>query len=191
MPIWTSNHPTVATSVVRGASGSIGCCRRPLRAPAPTCAVDYRVREDPDQRFTADLRVTNTIDQPQRHWTLTFTFPGDQTITQSGSGVWEQRGREVVIRPPAGEDLAPEASASIRLTGRHQGDNRLPVTFHLNGSTCEVQLTAVPASANIPDREPEPVVDRPGGKERGGKSGPDRSGGKGPKKDDDDGDDDD
>ncbi|MGW0435405.1 protein kinase domain-containing protein [Micromonospora sp. NPDC003197] len=114
------------------------------QASTSTCQVEYALRQDSGSGFDADLTVTNTGVEAVRDWSLTFSFPGNQAITKGDSGRWEQRGRQVVIRPTAGQfELAPGDSTALGLTGEYAGGNPLPVEFRLGDTTCGVQVLGV------------------------------------------------
>ncbi|MGD0607248.1 MAG: cellulose binding domain-containing protein, partial [Streptosporangiaceae bacterium] len=60
------------------------------------CEVTYT----PDQwqgGFTADITITNTGSSVINGWTLKFTFPGNQMITNAWNGVESQSGENVTI----------------------------------------------------------------------------------------------
>lgn len=114
-----------------------------VQQPAP-CQVRYALREDSGSDFAAGVTVTNTGGQPVEAWRLTFRFPGDQTVTRGESARWEQTGRDVVVRPAdQAIRLAPGASAGLALAGSYREGNPLPVTFQLDGKTCEAEVSGV------------------------------------------------
>lgn len=118
-----------------------------MALPEPTpCAVDYVLRRDTGKDFTADLTLTNTGGRELRDWTMSFTFPGRQTVTKAQPAV-HQQGRTVLLQPPATDAaLAPGASKKVSLTGSYTGANPLPVEFKLGDSTCGVQVAGVAGS---------------------------------------------
>ncbi|MFD2765539.1 serine/threonine-protein kinase [Micromonospora eburnea] len=119
--------------------------RMVLSQPAP-CAVDYVLRRDSGKDFTADLTLTNTGGRELRDWTMSFTFPGRQTVTTAQPAV-RQQGRTVLLHVPATDAvLAPGASKKIALTGSYTGGNPLPVEFKIGDSRCGVQVSGVAGS---------------------------------------------
>ncbi|MFG1952254.1 protein kinase [Micromonospora sp. NPDC048830] len=142
---------TAAMWGVTSRSPASGGVDRPVEArmglpqPAP-CAVDYALRRDSGKDFTAELTLTNTGDRDLRDWTMSFTFPGRQTVTKADPAV-RQQGRTVEVRPAAQPGaLAPGASQKVALTGTYTGPNPLPVEFRLGGATCGVQVSGVAGS---------------------------------------------
>nr|WP_281292089.1 serine/threonine-protein kinase [Micromonospora olivasterospora] len=151
---------TAAMWGVTSRSPASGGVERPVEAriglpePAP-CAVDYALRRDSGKDFTAELTLTNTGDRELRDWTMSFTFPGRQTVTKADPAV-RQQGRTVEVRPAAQPGaLAPGASQKVALTGTYTGANPLPVEFRLGGATCGVQVSGVAGS--MPTTAPPPA----------------------------------
>ncbi|MEU5947036.1 serine/threonine-protein kinase [Micromonospora sp. NPDC047465] len=114
--------------------------------PAP-CRVAYTLRKDSGKDFAAELTLTNTGQQELRGWRMSFTFPGQQTVTKSVPVPVRQQGRTVLVEPAPERALAPGASEKFTLTGRHTGTNPLPVEFRLGDETCGVQVSGVAGSA--------------------------------------------
>ncbi|MER7269671.1 serine/threonine-protein kinase [Micromonospora carbonacea] len=136
------------------ASGGID---RPIEARMgltgpPPCAVDYALRKDSGKDFTAELTLTNTSERELRDWTMSFAFPGQQTVTKTDPAV-RQQGRTVEVRPAAGQPaLAPGAARKVALTGRYTGTNPLPLEFRLGDAECRVRVSGV--AGTVPTVKP-------------------------------------
>ncbi|MFF3851820.1 protein kinase [Micromonospora sp. NPDC002575] len=136
------------------ASGGID---RPIEARMgltgpPPCAVDYALRKDSGKDFTAELTLTNTSERELRDWTMSFAFPGQQTVTKTDPAV-RQQGRTVEVRPAAGQPaLAPGAARKVALTGRYTGANPLPLEFRLGDAECRVRVSGV--AGTVPTAKP-------------------------------------
>ncbi|MEV5818006.1 serine/threonine-protein kinase [Micromonospora haikouensis] len=136
------------------ASGGID---RPIEARMgltgpPPCAVDYALRKDSGKDFTAELTLTNTSERELRDWTMSFAFPGQQTVTKTDPAV-RQQGRTVEVRPAAGQPaLAPGAARKVALTGRYTGTNPLPLEFRLGDAECRVRVSGV--AGTVPTTKP-------------------------------------
>lgn len=77
---------------------------------------------------------------------MSFTFPGQQTVTKADPAV-RQQGRTVEVRPAATQAaLAPGAARKVALAGRYTGTNPLPVEFRLGDAACRVQVSGVAGS---------------------------------------------
>ncbi|MGR6322280.1 serine/threonine-protein kinase [Micromonospora soli] len=129
------------------ASGGVEPTEARIALPQPiSCAVDYVLRRDSGKDFTAELTLTNTGDRELRDWTMSFAFPGRQTVTTTEPTVLQQ-GRNVQLLAPAADPaLAPGASRKVSLTGRYTGVNPLPVEFKVGDSTCGVQVSGLAGS---------------------------------------------
>ncbi|WP_326553126.1 glycoside hydrolase family 48 protein [Micromonospora sp. NBC_01813] len=102
---------------------------------ATACNVVYATN-DWNNGFTANVTIENLGD-PLTGWTLRFTFPGSQRVTQGWSANWTQSGN-VVTATNAGwnGNLATGQSTSIGFNGSHTGSNPRPTSFSINGVTC-------------------------------------------------------
>ncbi|MEU4479644.1 serine/threonine-protein kinase [Micromonospora sp. NPDC023966] len=171
------------------ASGGVEPTEARMGAPEPIpCAVDYVLRRDSGKDFTADLTLTNTGTRELRDWTMSFTFPGRQTVSAAQPAV-RQQGKTVLLQAPATDAaLAPGASKKVSLTGSYTGGNPLPVEFKVGESTCGVQVSGVAGSvpttappttrppAKPPAKAPAKPAAKSGGGQTSGKSKPDNSG---------------
>jgi hypothetical protein len=104
--------------------------------PTSGCRVTYATT-DWNTGFTGTVTITNTGATTIDGWTLAFTFPGGQRITQSWSATVTQSGAAVTATNLSyNGTLAPGASTSFGFTGSHPGNNPRPATFTLNGAAC-------------------------------------------------------
>ncbi|MFC4019670.1 protein kinase [Micromonospora sp. GCM10011542] len=114
---------------------------------AAPCEVAYALRADSGKDFAAELSLTNTGDRELRDWTMSFTFPGQQTVTRAEPAPVRQEGRTVLVRPAADRaTLAPGATQKLTLSGKYTGANQLPVEFRLGDATCGVRVSGVAGS---------------------------------------------
>jgi endoglucanase len=122
----TASAPVTLTTSPGGGSGD-GACR-----------VAYTVQNDWGAGFTAQLTVTNLGGAAVNGWTLAFTFPGTQQISQGWNATWSQTGRNVTaINVDHNRTLAAGGSASIGFNGTYSGTNSAaPTGFTLNGAAC-------------------------------------------------------
>lgn len=89
--------------------------------------------------FTANLTVTNTGSTTLTGWTLRWTFPSGQQVTQAWSSDVTQSGSQVTAtNAPWNGQLAPGASVQIGFNGSHSGTNTAPASFTLDGAACSV-----------------------------------------------------
>jgi cell division septation protein DedD len=108
----------------------------PTPVPGGACKVSYGVNQW-SGGFTANLTITNTGSTALNGWTLAFTFPGNQQITQIWSGVLSQQGNKVSITNASyNGSVAAGASVNLGFNGSWSGSNPSPTSFTLNGATC-------------------------------------------------------
>ena len=103
-----------------------------------TCKVSYSVNQWPGG-FTANLTITNTSSSTLNGWTLKFTFPGNQQVTQGWTGVFAQSGANVTVTNASyNATIAAGSSVNPGFNGSWSGSNPSPTGFTLNGSACSL-----------------------------------------------------
>jgi lysophospholipase L1-like esterase len=137
-----------------------------LAAPASAaagCRVAYAVTSQWQGGFGASVAVTNLGD-PLTGWTLGFSFPSGQTVTQLWNGVVSQSGAAVTVRN-AGYNgaLATGASTSFGFNGSWTGANAVPGAFTLNGVACTGGVTTPPPTTPGPTDPPPATTPPPAG----------------------------
>lgn len=121
----------------------------PTNTPTPTptpvkggnCSVHYAIANQWPGGFGVSFTITNTGSTAINGWTLQFSFPNGQTITQLWNGSYTQSGSLVTITNlsyngsiPAGASLSSEPG----FNGSWNGSNNSPTAFTLNGQSCSV-----------------------------------------------------
>lgn len=119
----------------------------PTSTPSPTpvsgssCQVTYTVTNQWPGGFSANLTITNTGSTTINGWSLQFSFPNGQQVTQLWNGNFTQSGNNVTITNlsyngsiPAGTVL----SSPPGFNGSWSGSNPNPTAFTLNGVACSV-----------------------------------------------------
>jgi len=102
---------------------------------APACDVDYTTN-DWGTGFTANITIRNLGD-PINGWTLRFTFPGNQRITQGWSANWTQSGNQVTATNMSWNgNLGTNQSTNIGFNASYSGTNEKPTSFSINGVRC-------------------------------------------------------
>ena len=126
----------------------------PIRTPTPTptptstpvsgngaCSVHYAVTNQWSGGFGATITITNTSSTAINGWSLKFSFPNGQTITQLWNGSYTQSGSAVTITNVAYNGSIPAGatlSSAPGFNGSSSGSNGSPTAFTLNGTTCAV-----------------------------------------------------
>src|ERR1700755_246270 len=104
--------------------------------------------------FTANINITNAGD-PLTSWTLRFTLPSGQTLTQGWSANWTSSGTAVTgTNLSYNGTLDTAASTGVAFTARWSGRYGSPPAFTLTGVACNGSPT------NPPTTTP-PVTSRP------------------------------
>ena len=86
------------------------------------------------------MTVTNTGTQPFGGWTVSWTFPGDQKITNLWSAFYTQTGEMVAAHDPfdTNATIPSGTSASFGMQGTWSSSNAVPTSFMMtanNGQT--------------------------------------------------------
>ncbi|MEV4427474.1 glycoside hydrolase family 48 protein [Streptomyces sp. NPDC053792] len=106
------------------------------QAAAVQCSVDYKTN-DWGSGFTAELTLTNRAAEPLNGWTLTYSYAGDQKLTNGWSGVWSQSGKNVTVTNASWNGtLAAGAATTTGAQFTYSGTNAAPTGFAVNGTTC-------------------------------------------------------
>jgi hypothetical protein len=116
-----------------------------VSAPAPdalaaaatsTCTVAYSIGNSWGGGFQGGVTITNN-GPAISSWTLAFTFPDNQQITNGWSGTFSQNGQVVqVASQNYNGALATGASATIGFVATVGADNNVPTYFTVNGLAC-------------------------------------------------------
>jgi len=87
--------------------------------------------------FTANVTIRNTSTSPVDGWTLRWTFPSGQQVTQAWSSTVSQSGSTVTAtNAPWNNQIPAGGSVQIGFNGSHGGTNTSPSAFTFNGATC-------------------------------------------------------
>jgi len=101
-----------------------------------TCQVSY-VKNEWAGGFTANLTVTDTGTAAINGWTLTFSFPGDQKVTNAWNATVVQSGKAVsATNLSYNAAIAPGGNVQFGFQGTWTSDDTAPTAFALNGSAC-------------------------------------------------------
>ncbi|NUP50242.1 MAG: hypothetical protein HOW97_23480 [Catenulispora sp.] len=126
-------YETGMTNPVYTAAANLGIIQ-----PTPaSCHVAYAPSNWPGG-FTANITITNSGTAAINGWTLGFTFPGDQKVTNGWNATVVQSGTSVSASNLAyNATIAPGASQSLGFQGTWSANDAAPTTFALNGVLCD------------------------------------------------------
>jgi len=148
----------IAASVSLLATGAgAGAATTAQQAAAATspCTVAYSVTNSWPGGFQAGITITNN-GAPTTSWTLAFTFPNDQQVSDGWDGTFTQNGQNLTVTSESWNgSLATGGSTTIGFTGTVGATNSVPTYFTVNGYACNgaaqvpsVQITAPAAGAS-------------------------------------------
>ena len=105
--------------------------------PASTCHVTYTKASEWTGGFVANVTIGDTGTTPVNGWKLTFTFPGDQKITNAWNATISQSGASVTATNASYDAaISPGGSVSIGFQGTWTSNDTSPASFSLNGTAC-------------------------------------------------------
>ncbi len=136
----TASGTSSVTVTVTDTTGAKGTASFTWTISGTTAALACHVIYTPNQwqgGFTANVQINNTGSSTINNWTLTFTFPGDQKITNAWNGVESQTGENVTISNQSyNATIAPGGNAQLGFQGTWTNSDASPTTFAINGTTC-------------------------------------------------------
>ena len=101
------------------------------------CHVTYTKSSEWQGGFTASVTIANTGTAPINGWTLAFTFPGDQKITNAWNTALTQTGASVSAASLSyNSTIAPGGSQTFGFQGTWSASDVSPTSFSVNGSAC-------------------------------------------------------
>jgi cellulase/cellobiase CelA1 len=105
------------------------------------CAVSYAIQNDWGSGATVNVTIANNGSSAINGWTLTWTFPGNQQITQLWSGSYTQSGASVSVTNLSYNGTIPASGGTVGFGFNlsYSGTNAKPTGFSLNGTACQVQ----------------------------------------------------
>jgi hypothetical protein len=107
--------------------------------PAQACHVGYTVTSQWNNGFGTAVTIQNTGSAPVNGWNLTWTWPGNQKITQSWNSTYSQSGANAKVTN-ASYNAAIASGATLTGIGfnaSYSGSNTAPSAFYLNGTLCK------------------------------------------------------
>lgn len=139
-----SVSPTPTRSPSPTPSRSPSTSPTPTRSPSPSpttgggsCSVDYTTQSEWPGGFVANVTITNRGTSAIDGWTLTFTFGGDQRITNGWNATHSQNGAQVTLTNMSYNAMIPAGgTTSAGFQGTWNSSDAPPTSFALNGVSC-------------------------------------------------------
>jgi cellulase/cellobiase CelA1 len=109
----------------------------PTTPPPGACHVTYTKTSEWAGGFVANVTIADTGSAPVNGWQLTFTFPGDQHITNAWSATVSQNGSNVTaVNASYDGAISPGGNVSFGFQGTWATNDTSPASFSLNGTAC-------------------------------------------------------
>jgi len=131
---------------------------------AAGCRVTYATSSQWPGGFSADVSITNLGD-PINGWSLVWTFPSGQQVTQAwNANVASSGARVTATNVDYNGAIATNATVSFGFNGSWSGANTPPTSYALNGVTCTGAVGGTtPPPTTAPPTTPPPTTPPPAG----------------------------
>jgi cellulase/cellobiase CelA1 len=87
--------------------------------------------------FQASVTIANNGSTAINGWTIKWTFPGDQKISQLWNASYTQSGEQVTATGLSyNATIAPGSSVNFGFTGTYTSNDSSPTAFTVNGAGC-------------------------------------------------------
>jgi endoglucanase len=124
-----------ASAMAVGLLGLAAVGTPPAGAQTGSCSAAYSVTSDWGSGFTAAITVTDSGSSAITGWTLTYTYTGNQTLTDGWSGNWSQSGETITVTNASWNgSLSAGASSSIGANFSYSGTNTAPASVTCTAS---------------------------------------------------------
>ena len=102
------------------------------------CHVVYNVTTQWNVGFGTAITIQNTGSAAINGWTLSWTWPGNQQITQSWNANYTQTGANAALTNASWNASIPagQTISGMGFNGSYSGSNPTPTAFYLNGTLC-------------------------------------------------------
>ncbi|KAB8145973.1 glycoside hydrolase [Chloroflexia bacterium SDU3-3] len=135
-PTATPVVPPTATPVVPPTATPVVPTATPVSGAS--CQVSYVVNQW-NTGFTANVTIKNTGSSTVSGWTLAWTFPNSQQVTNAWNTTLTQSGASVTAKDAGWNGtIAPGGTSNFGFQANYSGSNATPSNFTLNGAACSV-----------------------------------------------------
>ncbi len=113
------------------------------QAPAGACHVTYNVQSATpgvNNGLTVSFNIQNTGSTALYPWTLSWSFPGNQTISYAWNATETQSGASASLTSSAAWESIPAGGtlySAVGFNGSYTGTNAIPSAFYINGALCQ------------------------------------------------------
>jgi chitodextrinase len=110
------------------------------QSSSSSCHVSYSVQSSWATGFDAAINITNNGSSAINGWTLTWTWPGNQSVSQVNGATYSQTNQSVTLTSLSWDgSIAAGATLSgdVSIAASYSGTNSNPGVFYLNGTQCQ------------------------------------------------------
>ena len=141
-PITVSKTTTIkAYATASGMTDSAVATATYTISSSSSYLVSYSISNDWGSGAVINVTITNNSAAVLNSWTLAWTFPGSQKISNLWNGSYTQSGESVSVNNLSynGTIVANGGTASFGFQITYSGSNAKPTNFSLNGISCQAQ----------------------------------------------------
>jgi cellulose 1,4-beta-cellobiosidase len=135
----TTRYYLVTAQNANGESAASNQAGASTQAPGLSCQVGYSVTTQWNVGFGTAITIKNTGSTPINGWRLTWTWAGNQQITQAWNSNYTESGANATLTNASWNSTI---AAGATLTGMgfnasYSGSNPPPAAFYVNGTRCQ------------------------------------------------------
>ena len=111
-----------------------------LAGTGGTCSASFRIVGSPwPTGFQGEVTIRNTGTTTINGWTITWSFPNGQIISNLWNGTYTQSGAVVTVRDLGwNATIAPNGTVVIGFNASRGATNNPPTGYTLNGANCTI-----------------------------------------------------
>jgi S-formylglutathione hydrolase FrmB len=131
----TTQSPTNTSEITPQPTASTTSTTLPTSTPGQSddYSVDYNIANDWGSGATVDVKIKNNSSSSIDNWKLSWTFPGNQQITNLWGGSYTQNSSNVTVSANSWNSTLPaNGSVSFGFNLVYSGSNTVPTEFILN-----------------------------------------------------------
>jgi hypothetical protein len=138
LSVGTHSIKAVYSGEARYLGSTSAALTQTVTPPAHACHVTYTVTGQWNTGFGTSISIQNTGTAQVNGWNLTWTWPGNQKITESWNAIYSQTGANAKLTNQSyNPTIAPGATLNgIGFNASYSGTNTAPSAFYLNGTLC-------------------------------------------------------
>ena len=134
----TTHYYLVTAQDSAGESASSNQAGATTQSSGGGCHVVYTVTTQWNVGFGTALTIQNTGTTAINGWSLTWTWAGNQEITESWNANYSQTGANAALTNASWNASIPagQTISGMGFNGSYSGSNATPTAFYLNGTLC-------------------------------------------------------